>query len=93
MKYAPPHTGITVTVQSYELFCRIDVADLGPGIAPEEQNRIFQRFYRAPAAAETEGVGIGLYLAREIAAAQSGYLRVRSKPGQGSVFSLFLPRA
>ncbi len=93
VKYAPPHTGITVTVQSYELFCRIDVADLGPGIAPEEQNRIFQRFYRAPAAAETEGVGIGLYLAREIAAAQSGYLRVRSKPGQGSVFSLFLPRA
>ena len=71
----------------------MDVTDTGPGIPEAEQARIFQRFYRSPSASEAEGVGIGLYLARQIAAGQGGYLKVTSRPGEGSTFSLFLPRA
>ena len=77
----------------YELFCRIDVTDTGPGIPEAEQARIFRRFYRSPAVQGEEGVGIGLYLARQIAQGQGGYLKVTSRPGEGSTFSLFLPRS
>lgn len=93
VKYTPAGGGVTLRAVGYELFCRIDVTDTGPGIPEAEQARIFQRFYRSPSAGETEGVGIGLYLARQIAAGQGGYLKVTSRPGEGSTFSLFLPRA
>lgn len=93
VKYTPAGGSVTLRAVGYELFCRIDVTDTGPGIPEVEQARIFQRFYRSPSAGETEGVGIGLYLARQIAAGQGGYLKVTSRPGEGSTFSLFLPRA
>ena len=73
------------------MFCRVDVADTGPGVPEAEQPKIFQRFYRSDAAREAEGVGVGLYLARQIAEGQGGYLKVSSKPGHGAVFSLCLP--
>lgn len=92
VKYTPPGGAVTVQAVSYELFCRINVTDTGPGIAEEEQSRIFQRFYRSAAARDAEGVGIGLYLARQIAEGQGGYIRVFSKPGRGAKFSLFLPK-
>ncbi len=92
VKYAPAGSEIAVSVRAYELFCRIDVTDRGPGIPEAEQSRIFRRFYRSPAVADREGVGLGLALSREIAAAQGGYLKVASRPGRGSTFSLFLPR-
>lgn len=93
IKYSP--TGGSVTVQTcfYELFCRIDVTDTGSGIPEEEQAKVFQRFYRSPANCQTPGVGIGLYLARQIAEGQGGYIKVFSKPGQGATFSLYLPRS
>ena len=53
---------------------------------------IFQRFYRAPAAYSLPGVGVGLYLARQIAEKQGGYIKVKSRPEQGSSFLLYLPR-
>lgn len=92
IKYTAPGGSVQVRVRAYELFCRIDVTDNGMGIAEEEQAKIFARFYRAPEAANVEGVGIGLYLARQILAGQGGYLKVASMPGQGSVFSMFLQR-
>ena len=92
VKYTPPGGSVTVQAVSYELFCRINVTDTGPGIPEEEQSKIFQRFYRSAAARDAEGVGIGLYLARQIAEGQGGYIRVFSKPGKGAKFSLFLPR-
>ena len=93
VKYTPAGGSVTLRAVGYELFCRIDVTDTGPGIPEAEQARIFQRFYRSPSASEEEGVGIGLYLARQIAAGQGGYLKVSSRPGAGSTFSLFLPSA
>ena len=92
VKYTPAGGAVTVSVQAYELFAAVRVRDTGPGIPEEEQAKIFGRFYRSPAAYQTEGVGIGLYLARQIAAGQGGYLKVESAPGAGSTFSLYLPR-
>ena len=92
VKYTPPGGCIQVSATQYELFCRIDVRDNGIGIAEEEQAQIFGRFYRGRQVREQEGLGIGLYLAREIVQKQGGYLKLRSRPGQGSTFSLYLPR-
>ena len=92
VKYTPPGGCIQVSATQYELFCRIDVRDNGIGIAEEEQAQIFGRFYRGRQVREQEGLGIGLYLAREIAQKQDGYLKLSSRPGQGSTFSLYLPR-
>lgn len=92
VKYTPAGGSVTVSVVPYELFCRIDVTDTGIGLTEEESSRVFARFYRAPAAQNAPGVGLGLYLAREIAAANGGYIKVSSHSGAGSTFSLFLPR-
>ena len=83
---------ITLSVVDYEMFTRIDIADTGIGILESEQAKIFTRFYRSQNAKEQEGVGIGLYLAREILSGQGGYIKVASSPGKGATFSVFLPR-
>ncbi len=92
IKYTPAGGSVTVETIPYELFCRIDVTDTGPGIPEGEQAKLFGRFYRSAAASQQPGVGIGLYLVRQIAQAQGGYVKVTSKPGQGAKFSLYLPR-
>lgn len=74
----------------YEFFYRIAIRDHGPGIAEAEIPKIFQRFYRAAQGKDEEGVGLGLYLAREILEAQGGYIRVSS--GEGTTFFVFLPK-
>lgn len=86
------HGVITISAVSYELFARIDISDTGPGIPENEQAKIFTRFYRSKNAGEQEGVGIGLYLARQIISCEGGYIKVSSIPGKGSTFSMFLPR-
>lgn len=92
VKYTGNYGSITVKALPYELFCRIDITDNGIGIAEDEQSKIFTRFYRAAAVSDQEGVGIGLFLAREIVTAEGGYIKVASRPGSGSIFSVFLPR-
>lgn len=92
VKYTPSGGSVSVTAVGYPMFSAVQVQDTGPGIAEEEQPKIFQRFYRGEAHREEEGVGIGLYLARQIAEGQGGFVKVRSQPGQGSTFSLYLPR-
>ena len=86
------HGTITISAGSYELFARIDISDTGPGIPESERSKIFTRFYRSKKAGEQEGVGIGLYLARQIISCEGGYIKVSSIPGKGSTFSVFLPR-
>lgn len=83
--------GITVRMKSYKLFVCIEVEDTGSGIPEEEQAKIFGRFYRSLQVADQEGVGIGLYLTREILRQQSGYVKVSSGKGKGAVFSMYLP--
>lgn len=91
IKYTPSGGMVTVEVKNYELFSAIRVSDTGSGIPEEEQAKIFGRFYRAQGAWQTEGVGIGLYLTRQIAEKQGGYVKVESIPEKGSAFSLYLP--
>jgi len=92
IKYTPSGGQVTVEAAEYTLFSRITVTDTGPGIPEEEQAYVFRRFYRSQRFSQTEGVGIGLYLARQIAEDQGGYIKVASKPGKGAAFSLYLPR-
>jgi len=91
VKYTESGGSITIKAVPYELFCRIDIADNGIGIAEDEQSKIFNRFYRSGDVSNQEGVGIGLFLAREIVAAEDGYVKVSSVMGGGSTFSVFLP--
>ena len=92
VKYTDAGGSVSIRAVAYELFVRVDVSDTGCGIAEEEQSKIFGRFYRSAAAAQTQGVGIGLYLTRQILSREGGYLKVSSQIGRGSTFSLFLPR-
>ena len=92
VKYTPPGGRVSVSAQLLDSFCRIDVADTGPGVPEGEQAAVFNRFYRGGATRAAEGLGLGLYLAREILAKQGGYIRLSSRPGEGCVFSLYLPR-
>lgn len=92
IKYTPSGGAVSVHVSEYDMFCRIDVSDNGLGIPEEEQAKVFQRFYRSPSVADAEGVGIGLYLTRQIITGQGGYIKLTSKPDEGSTFSIFLPR-
>jgi signal transduction histidine kinase len=69
----------------------IVVRDQGIGIAPEDQARIFGRFERATATRQSESLGLGLYIAREIVTAHGGAITVTSEPGQGAAFQVLLP--
>lgn len=92
IKYTPYGGKVSVNIITYPMFLCIRVSDNGIGIAEEEQAKIFTRFYRSAAVKEQQGVGIGLYLAREIIREQNGYVKVESELGKGSVFSVFLLR-
>lgn len=91
LKYSPENSTVMAEVIDYDSFICIQIKDQGMGISEEEQGLIFQRFYRSAVAAGVPGFGIGLYVAREIISRQGGYIRVKSKLGQGAVFQVFLP--
>ena len=82
--------GITVKAVGYELFSCIQISDTGIGITEEELPKIFSRFHRSPDVHDEEGIGIGLYLAREIISREGGYIKVDSSVGEGSVFHIYL---
>ncbi|MGN0361806.1 MAG: sensor histidine kinase [Bilifractor sp.] len=90
IKYTTSGT-VTLRTTLFEMFVCIEVQDTGCGIPEKEVSKIFSRFYRGAGHAAEEGVGIGLYLARQIISEENGYIRVSSAPGQGSIFSIFLP--
>ena len=92
VKYTPAGGKISVSVEQWEMYVKLDVTDTGRGIPEGRQAAIFRRFYREEEVHDQPGVGIGLYLAREIVTRQGGYIKVTSEPGRGSTFSVFLPR-
>lgn len=91
VKYTPAGGKIAVTVDQWEMYVEIKVTDTGKGISESNQAAIFRRFYREEEVHEQPGVGIGLYLAREIITQQGGYIKVVSELGKGSAFSIMLP--
>lgn len=92
VKYTPSGGEVRINVTSYELFSAVHISDTGPGIPEEEQPKVFHRFYRGMEHQNGEGVGIGLYLVRQIAEGQGGYVKVTSEKDKGSTFSLYMPR-
>ena len=90
VKYTPAGGKIRVEAVPQEMYTRIDVSDTGKGIREEHQAAVFRRFYREEEVAGIPGLGIGLYLTREIISQQGGYIRLTSSEGEGSVFSVYL---
>lgn len=103
IKYSPAGTTIDIAVESVSSaavplavtpgkWVCVEISDHGIGIAPEEQERLFERFFRASnAKGKARGMGLGLFIAREIVLRHGGQMWVRSTPGKGSTFSLILP--
>ena len=90
VKYSPEESCISITLEVYEMYSEILVKDEGIGISEDEIPKIFGRFYRSGDVHNEDGVGIGLFLSREIIRRESGYIKVKSEKGKGSVFSVFL---
>lgn len=91
VKYTLDGGKIRVSVEQWEMYVKIDVSDTGKGISESNQAAIFRRFYREEEVHDAPGVGVGLFLAREIITRQGGYIKVVSEVGKGSAFSVFLP--
>ncbi len=90
IKYSPAGGEINISVETLPIYTKISITDYGIGIAPDEWNSIFKRFYRGRNAKDVDGVGLGLYLASLIFQKQAGYILVDSKLGQHTTFSMFL---
>ncbi|MBN8232142.1 GAF domain-containing protein [Corallococcus macrosporus] len=90
LKYAPG-TPLTVSLTARDGHAVLEVEDRGPGIAPEHQHRIFERFERLGSASEVSGLGLGLHIARHIVEAHGGRIHVRSAVGDGARFFVELP--
>jgi len=93
MKYSPEDKEIEIQVLARPAEVEIDVSDRGIGISPEQRDRIFDKFYRAPEAARVnpKGVGLGLKIVKHIMDAHQGEIRVESRPPRGSTFRIIFP--
>ena len=91
VKYTPAGGRIQVTIERWEACVKIDISDTGCGIPESAHGAIFKRFYRQPEVHNIEGIGIGLYLTREIISKQGGRIKVNSVVGNGATFTIFLP--
>lgn len=91
VKYTPAGGKIIVSAEQLEAHTNIRIQDNGKGISESHQAQIFKRFYREEEVHDEQGIGIGLYLAREIITLQGGFIQVSSNVGTGSTFSIFIP--
>ena len=93
LKYSPPGAPVELELASHGDRISVTVRDRGAGIPPDEQARIFERFYRSRAATRKEGLGLGLYITRLLAERMGGGISLESAPGRGSAFTVTLPAA
>jgi signal transduction histidine kinase len=93
IKFTPAGGDVRVSVSHADGVVQLEVADTGIGIAADDQERLFDRFFRTSDVAEQHfpGTGLGLYIAQAIVAAHGGSITVRSEPGKGASFSVALP--
>jgi signal transduction histidine kinase len=95
LRHTPPETRVTVAIGEEDGSVVLRVADEGPGMAPEEARRVFERFYRVDASRTREagGTGLGLAIVDSLVAAHGGSVDVRTAPGEGATFTVRLPRS
>ena len=93
LKYSPRDADVVVAAQDTEEDIRVSVIDRGPGVAPEDIPRLFERFYRTQSSRGLEGLGLGLHIARMLVEAHGGRIWVESEVGKGSTFTFTLPRS
>ncbi len=91
LKFTPARGRVRVVTRAAERQAVVEVSDTGVGMSRDEAAHAFDRFWRAPSAAGVPGSGIGLTIARELAAAHDGSVAVESEPGRGSTFRVSLP--
>lgn len=91
VKYTLPNGSIRVSACKNEFYAMIKIKDSGVGISEGEHARIFGRFYRSPRTAHVDGLGIGLFLSRQIISGQGGFITVRSEPDHGAEFTIAIP--
>jgi heavy metal sensor kinase len=91
VKFSPADGSVTVRTAPNGAGVHVTVADQGPGVAPEDRERIFERFFRAAGARSRDGSGLGLAIAQEIVLAHGGEIRVVPRDDRGSVFEIELP--
>ena len=95
LKYSPPGSPVEVGLRASDQQARVWVRDYGPGISPEEQQRIWSRFYRVKGievqSGSGVGLGVGLHICRTIIENHHGQVGVESAPGAGSTFWFILP--
>lgn len=92
VKYSQAPIKITVRMETSDKRVRISVSDNGAGIAPDKLDKIFDKYYRTEEGKnKAKGLGLGLYLAREIIKKHRGQIEVESKVGEGSTFTIYLP--
>jgi two-component system sensor histidine kinase BaeS len=92
-KYTPAGGSVQMTLRTSSGQARLAVTDTGPGISPEDQQRVFDRLWRGSHAHGTAGSGIGLAVAAELIRAHRGRIELASEPGSGSTFTVILPLA
>jgi two-component system, OmpR family, sensor kinase len=93
IKYTPAGGEVTVSASTTPQWVNVNVHDSGPGIDPEMLPHIFERFYRGDVARRGTGVGLGLAIAKALVEAQRGQISVQTEAGEGSTFTISLPRA
>ncbi len=91
VKYTGINGTINITITQQAIFTKVSIQDTGKGISIQRQASIFKRFYREPEVHDSDGIGVGLYLARNIIELQNGYIEVQSQVGKGSTFIIYLP--
>jgi signal transduction histidine kinase len=92
IRYTPQGGKVTVSVGEENGWAELRVSDTGIGITEDQLPLIFERFYRADSSRAAGGAGLGLSIARQIAEAHGGKIEVQSTPGEGSTFTLLLPK-
>ena len=92
IKFAPAGTPIDISASANDKQLVVEVADRGPGLPGEDSQRIFEKFYRAPASANRSGVGLGLAVCRGIVELHGGRIWAENRVGGGAVFRFTLPR-
>jgi signal transduction histidine kinase len=92
VKYSPEGATVTVEARSEGELVAISVRDQGPGIAPEDLPRVFERFYKADASRSNDGVGLGLAIVKHLVRAHRGTVVAETQPTGGSTFTVRLPR-